>query len=120
MHRILASLTILLLVGVEPALAVRVLELVERSYELRLADVTLPRSAVGSVTFKVCPECTIESVPVTTGTRYFIGKQEATLAELTEQTRLASQRSGTGEPGILMVHYDIDTKRATRLVLRTF
>lgn len=119
MHRLLTSMTILLLVSLEPAWAVRVIEQIERSYELRLADVTLPRSSVGSVTFKACEECSIETVPVTSSTSYFVGEREVTLAELTEQARFAGgNASATGNWTQLMVFYSVNTKRATRLVLK--
>jgi hypothetical protein len=119
MQRLLTSITILLLIGLEPAWAVRVIEQLEGSYELRLADVTLPRSTAGSVTFKACDDCSIETVPVTASTSYFVGDREVTLAELTEQARAASQRSATnGNWTQLMVFYSATAKRATRLVLK--
>ena len=118
MHRLLASITILLLVGLEPAWAVRVIELIEGSYELRLTDVTLPRSSSGSVTFKACESCSIQSLAVTPSTGYFVGASEVTLPELTEQAGLAKQATNaTGNWPQLMVFYSTDTKRVTRLVL---
>ena len=70
--------------------------------------------------FKTCDTCSIESVPVTSSTKYFIGDREVALAELAEQARSVSQEPGAAEQTLLMVHYDVDTKRATRLILRTF
>jgi hypothetical protein len=120
MHRIFTAITILLLVGGQAAWAVRVLEQVESSYELSLADATLPLSSSGSVTFKACSECNTEAVPVTPSTSYFLVKQKVSLAQFNEQARLMRAQPGVAARTMLMLHYDIDTKRATRLVLETF
>lgn len=120
MHRILTLITILLLAGAQAAWAVRVIEQVESSYELGLGDATLPLSSSGSVTFKACAECTVQAVPVTTSTRYFLVKEEVSLAQFNEQARNMRSQPGVVARTMLMVHYDIDTKRATRLVLKTF
>lgn len=119
-HRYLVtSLVLLALVGIQPAWAVRVLELVERSYELWLSDASLPRSAGGSVTFKACSECSFESIVVTDSTRYSLGDLQVSLADFRQHAQsLVQQRAG--ERTLLMVHYDIDTRRATRLRLTTF
>lgn len=119
-HRnLVTSLVLLALVGMQPAWAVRVLELVERSYELWLSDASLPRSAAGSVTFKACSECALESIVVTESTHYSLGDLQVSLADFRQHAQSLAQQ-GAEERTLLMVHYDIDTRRATRLRLTTF
>ena len=113
------AFVLLMLVGIQSASAVRVLELLERSYELLLSDASLPRSAGGSVTFKACAECETESIVVTASTRYFLGDQTVSLAEFRQHAQALAQQ-GAEERTLLMVHYDIDTRRATRLRMTTF
>ena len=120
MQRTLISIMLLLLVGVHSAWAVRVLEVVESSYELRLTDASLPLSSSGSVTFKACDDCSIEAIPVTPGTRYLLNRQEATLTEFNEHARQVRAQPDVVARTMLMVHYDRDTRRATRLVIKTF
>ena len=120
-HRsLVASCALLALVGIQPASAVRIVELVERSYELRLSDASLPLSVGGSVTFKACSECPTESIAVTQSTAYFLTKtQQVALADFRQHAQALVQQ-GAATRTLLMVHYDIDTRRATRLRMTTF
>lgn len=118
-RRLVISFVLLVLFGIQPASAVRVLELLERSYELRLSDANLPRSAGDSVTFKACEECSTESIAVTASTGYFLAEQQVSLADFRQHAQGLAQQ-GADSRTLLMVHYDIDTRRATRLRMTTF
>jgi hypothetical protein len=99
--------------------AVRVLEQLERSHELALSDVQLPGSTSGAVVFKACDTCSTESLAVTASSRYFVDKQQVTLAELKTQAAVISQSAGRDQPTLVMVHYDIDTNIVTRIRIST-
>ena len=62
------------------AQAQRTLVLVESSFELRLADTSLPAGAVGDVSFKTCDKCAPTSRVLTPSTQFFVGSQPVTAA----------------------------------------
>jgi len=106
--------------GTRAAYAERVFEQIESSYELRLVRVQLPRSSTGSLSFRTCGDCALQTLPVTTGTRYFIGDQEVILSELTQHVQALQLRPDLADQTQVMAHYALSTERVTRLVIRTF
>ena len=60
--------------------AQRTLVPVESSFELRLADTSLPAGAVGDVSFKTCDKCAPMSRVLTPSTQFFVGTQPVTAA----------------------------------------
>ena len=64
------------------AQAQRTLVLVESSFELRLADTSLPAGAVGDMSFKTCDKCTPMSRVLTPSTQFFVGSQTRHSREL--------------------------------------
>jgi hypothetical protein len=115
MQRIILVVLAVLAIAPDASLAVRVLDKLESSYELELGAVDLPLSTAGAVVFKTCPTCTLQSMAVSSSTRFYIGQQQVTLAELNQEaTRL--EQAGRGGPNVLvMVHYAPETKAVTRI-----
>jgi hypothetical protein len=99
--------------------AVRVIEQLERSYELALSDVDLPGSTSGAVVFKTCATCSTQSLAVTASSRYYIDKQQVTLAELKTQASVIGQSAARDQPTLVMVHYDVHTNIVTRIRIST-
>lgn len=113
--QILVSLSI----SVTAAHATRVLEILERSYELALSDVTLPQTSTGAIAFKACERCARESMPVSNSTRYLFGGREVTLPELRQEAaRIKAARSDL-DTTMVGLHYDPETKVATRIHVET-
>jgi hypothetical protein len=57
---------------------------VELGHEAVPSMVSLPRSANGELTLQPCATCKVLSLRVNEATRYLIGKEQVTLAEMTK------------------------------------
>jgi len=101
------------------AQATRVLEILERSHELALAEVTLPQSTNGTIGFKACDTCIREYMPVSASTRYLLGDRAVSLVELGQQVNQIRLNSGALNRTMVMLHYDPETEVATRIRVRT-
>jgi hypothetical protein len=101
------------------AQAVRVLEILERSYELGLADVTLPQSANGQIGFKSCDTCARQYMPVSASTRYFLQGQPVTLTQLGQEANHIRNNAGAADRTMVVLHYDPETEVATRIRVDT-
>ncbi len=95
--------------------AVRVLEILERSYELRLSRVTLPESTNGSVGYSRCATCVREYKAVGAETLYFVDGEPVTLAQMRQHAARITRSSGSGELTLVVVHFDPSTEIATRI-----
>ncbi len=105
----------------QASFALRVLEQLERSYELSLADVTVPRSTTSSVLFRTCDTCTTQSLAVTPSTKYFDDERELTHAELLSAVDSIRQQPGGNEGTLVGLFYDIKTNVVTRIIfIRNF
>jgi hypothetical protein len=82
---------VLLGLGSLPALAqIRVIEL---THEAVPSQLTLPRAADGELTLQLCATCKVLRLRASASTRYLIGREEVTLADVTRylgQHRMAT------------------------------
>jgi hypothetical protein len=115
--------TILMLSGLAfaaiNAQAIRVLEVIERSYELVLTDVSLPQSTNGTVGYKACDACARQYMPVSGVTSYFVEDRMMTLAQFSAEVARIRQLPGASERTLVMLHYDPETEVATRIRVNT-
>ena len=101
------------------AQATRVLEVLERSYELALSDVTVPQVSTGNVGFKPCDTCAYKYMSVSGTTLYYVGSQMATLATFSEEVARIRRMSGQSDRTLVMLRYDPKTEVATRISVAT-
>ena len=106
-----------LLSPLEGAWAFRVLKEVENSVELSLAELDLPTSVTGSVTFRTCNTCRATSLRVSTATKYLIDDSELPLEEF---MRIAEEilDSDAAERTFTGVYYDLASAQVTRVIVR--
>ena len=88
------------------------MRMVELSYEASPGDLRLPTSATGELTMQVCPTCKIVRLRATAATRYVIGGELVTLAEMTSYLQRNPDAS-------LVVMQLKDTSDLSRLVVHT-
>jgi hypothetical protein len=120
MKQLVTISTILLLAYVGSASAYRVIEQTEESYELALADVTFPRSAIGSVRFKSCRECSFVSLRTTEKTNYVVNGATLPFTEFFElATDFRENRSVEGSTAVY-IFVDIETQQIKRVALDHF
>ena len=92
----------------------RIVEELERSYELVLSETTLPRDAAGSIVFKECETCAIRSVRVNSDTTYFVNEAQVPFDDFARLAQDIEARGGDADTGVY-VHYDIKTLRVNRV-----
>jgi hypothetical protein len=80
----------------------------ERTLEASTAGITLPASESGTLVVQGCSACVRNELRVTPRTRYLVGGESVTLAELSAFLR----RSG---PHFAIVHYGLDKPEVSRL-----
>jgi hypothetical protein len=115
MLRLLAAASLLGLLNT--AGAVRVLEQVERPFELTLSQLTLPTSTTGTLSFKECADCRTMSPRVTPATTYVLNDRPVTLEELQASVAQISRTRGGPQSTTVGVFLDITTGRVTRIRL---
>jgi len=101
------------------ASATRVLELIEGAYEAMLADVVLPASTAGFVTFPPCSTCPPTSLGVDNRTVYLVDGAALPFSDFIQAASLLTA-SGRAREAAVYVFYDLETKRVTRLALDDF
>ena len=116
MNRSIVAVAALLIGALAPsAQAFRVIEEVENSVELALADVTLPTDANGTLSYRACATCTTQTHSVNGETVYRLNNRtlpfEEFAAAIDELPAMAEARALAG------VFYDLNTKRITRVVV---
>jgi hypothetical protein len=99
------------------AQAQRTLELVESSFELRLANTTLPAGAVGDVSFKTCDKCSVMSRVLTPSTQFFVGTQPVTAASFMTTADDIRKAESTNPRSMLVLHVDTKTLTVSRASL---
>lgn len=115
MTRLILAL-VLALAAVAPAGAVRTIESVEGAREVTLANLVLPASATGRLSFRPCPTCTPINFQVNGNTTYSFGDgKPMSLSDFRDAVTQLRQRSGARMNGV--VFYSLATKRVTRVVL---
>ncbi len=55
--------------------------IISQAYEIAVDDLRLPGNVVGSVSFKDCDTCAVQTVRVTTDTRYLLNNRDVSLAD---------------------------------------
>jgi|SRR5687767_7169619 hypothetical protein len=114
-HRIFATVALLAMFGT--AQAARVIEQPEEGYELTLTQLTLPSSASGGVTMKLCDACAYSTHVLTASTQYFVNGQ---VLPFDEFKRIAEELRGdrvARETALTCLFVDIGTGRVTRMTL---
>lgn len=76
--------------------------LVTKAYELSLADVRLPGTPGGTVTFKECKTCDYRTIRVTAETRYELDAQPLTLEAF---RRAVGQLSNPTKVPVTVLHH---------------
>ena len=108
---------LVLALGALQAQAQRTLEVVEHSFELRLANTSLPAGGFGDVSFKICDKCTTMSRVLTPSTQFFVGTQPVTAANfMTTADEIRKAESGSPRSTIVL-HVDIKTQTVNRASL---
>ncbi len=86
------KLLALVLIGLSLSAAADFTTLIE-AYEVNSNDLRLPRSTGGTLTFKRCPDCDLQTLLCNSGTRYVIDRRDVLLTEFKE--RMAGARDET-------------------------
>ena len=120
MNRAIFATLVLLLGSLSSAWGYRVLEQAEDAYELMLGEVSLPRSAAGSVIFKPCPDCNTTSLRVSGETTYLLNGSSLELSDFLEAAEAIRQQDGGNRNTAVYVFFDVDSKRVNRLELEHF
>lgn len=58
--------------------------IIEQAYEVAVNDLRLPGHALGTVAFKGCTSCELQTLSVTAETRYVLNDRDVTLANFTK------------------------------------
>jgi len=111
-HVLLAAL---FLASFHEASALRVLQQVERAVELTLGDLTLPKSSTGTISFKACPSCAIDTHRVTDATVYQANRQALPLVEFLRVADELRSRPRGKDTTVAAVFLDIQSGRVTRI-----
>jgi hypothetical protein len=115
-HKIVIAIALLL--AVDTASALRVLELVERAVELTLADLTLPSAGGTTISFSECARCGVSTHRLTDATVYQANGQTLALVDFLRVADEIGDRQRGAERASAAVFLDIATGRVTRIELR--
>ncbi len=75
--------------------------------EVSVGDMRLPRSAVGTLTFKQCAECQLQTVRVNSKTRYVLNDRDVELADFRDEfKRVKHENTGAAT---MMHHLESNT-----------
>jgi hypothetical protein len=110
--------TIALLLTLDTAGAVRVLEQIERGVELTLGDLSLPTGDNGAISFSECPRCGVSTHRLTDATVYEFNGQTLAWPEFLRIVGEVRQRSDGNDSTIAAVFLDIASGRVTRIEVR--
>src|SRR3954465_11920856 len=97
--------------------AQRTLELVENSFELRLANPSLPAGGFGDVSFKTCDKCSPLSRVLTPSTQFFVGGQPVTAANFMTAAEEIRKAESTNPRSMIVLHVDLKTQNVNRASL---
>lgn len=84
---------------------------VAQAYEVSVGDMRLPRNTGGTLTFKQCSDCELQTLLVNSRTRYVIDGRDVELTEFKE--RLAGARDETAT-----VIHDLESNNITAIKVR--
>jgi hypothetical protein len=91
------------------------LELIEGAYELRLGNVTFPRSIADSLIFRSCDDCAPMVLRIDTDTQFSTSEGILPLPDFLDRAAELAGAPATGSRTPLTVYYDLATLRATRV-----
>lgn len=114
--RTLVAFTLLAALGT--ANATRVIEQLERGFELSLADLTLPTVPTGGITFRRCADCAFTTHALTSSTQLRINDQDLPFEEFIRVAKDLRADRRTIEATFAGIFIDIESGRVTRVVLR--
>jgi hypothetical protein len=115
-RRILVAVALLL--TLDTAGAVRVLEQVERAVELTLADLNLPSADGSTISFSECARCGISTHRLSDSTVYQANRQTLALADFLRVVAEIRERDRGRDSAVAAVFLDIATGRVTRIEIR--
>jgi hypothetical protein len=101
----------------QAAWALRVLEVVESSFEIPLSLASLPSGGVGDVSFKTCDKCNVQSRLLTASTRFFLSGREVTAMAFVEAAADARKQESANPRSLLMIYVDKKTQNVNRAAL---
>jgi hypothetical protein len=84
---------------------------IAQAYEVSVGDMRLPRNTGGTLTFKQCSDCELQTLLVNSRTRYVIDGRDVELTEFKE--RLAGARDETAT-----VIHDLESNNITAIKVR--
>jgi hypothetical protein len=99
------------------AQAQRTLQVVESSFELRLANTILPAGGVGDVSFKTCDKCTTLSRVMTGSTQFFVANQPVTAANFMTTADDIRKAESANPRSRIVLHVDLKTQNVNRAYL---
>ena len=108
------KLLILVLLGLSLSAAAD-LTTITAAYEVAVSDLRLPGSENGTLTFKRCPDCEVQTLRVTGKTRYVVNDHGVALAEFKNQLRGVRNRNTVA--ATVMHHLESNTITAVRVNL---
>jgi hypothetical protein len=88
-------------------------ELVSKAHEVSLADLRLPTSTSGTLTFKPCRQCDYQTLRVTAMTRYEANRRSVALEVFRQQLGSITDRRETTVT--VLHHLESDTIKAVRV-----
>jgi hypothetical protein len=88
--------------------------IVEQAYEVAVNDLRLPGHVVGTVAFKGCDKCELQTIGVTAETRYVLNNRDVTLADFAKAVNaIADKRTNIAT---VIHHLKSDTVVAVHVV----
>lgn len=88
-------------------------EIVSKAHEVALADLRLPGSTSGTLTFKACEDCDYRTIRVTASTQYEVNRRSVGLEDFRNQ--LANIRDRRETTVTVLHHLETDTVKAVRV-----
>jgi hypothetical protein len=85
------------------------------AYEVAVSDLRLPGSTGGTLTFRQCAQCELETVRVNSQTRYVVNDHDLILADF--KARLAAVKKPKDETATVMHHLESNTITAVKVLL---
>ena len=113
--RAVVTLSILGLAIASNALAYRVVEQLEDTYELVLSDVRLPSGVTDSVDFRACDGCALLSLRVTHETTFYIDDILMSLGDFLDTAEIIRQSTSADGDASVGVFFGIASQRVNRL-----
>ena len=108
------KLLVLVLLGLSLAAAAD-FRTISEAYEVALSDLRLPGSENGTLTFRQCSDCEVQTVRVTGKTHYVINDRDFALAEFKEQLKRVRNRQDQNVS--VLHHLESNTIKAVKVWL---